>query len=493
MPVAQGEHCQLGCNLLSAQCSALTSNQSSLQSSCSNQCFQTYPQCAVNPISNCASVISSCVTGCMNEVINDCESQYNTCQTSCTNACGYALEPYEHANLSSAGASGLFTVSSAACAWTVVNNVPVSNRWLNVTSGSSGTGNGTIGYTVAANTGPARTGTLTVANKTFTVTQNDGCGYGLQSTGATVTSAGGSGGVTLTRTNAGCLSPAVSSGANWITATVNSSGNVSYTVSSNTGASTRTGTITIAGNTFTVTQTGCTYSISSNVSMAAAGGTGSVTVTPSGSACGWTAASNASAWATVASGASGTGSGQVSYNVSANTGPARTGTITIAGKTFTISQDNGCTYSISPTSSGTINISGGTGSFTVTPSNSACTWTTTNNASSWVTITGGNSGTGTGQVSYSVGSNSSSSPPRSGTITAGGKTYTVSQAGMSCNQYCTQMEQMCTASCTGQCQAQIPPECYNYPAGCMPFYQACVAQCPAQCSSTYSSCMASCQ
>src|SRR5205085_336059 len=43
-----------------------------------------------------------------------------------------------------------------------------------ITSGGSGSGNGTVGYSVAANSGAARTGTLTIATKTFTVNQAAG-------------------------------------------------------------------------------------------------------------------------------------------------------------------------------------------------------------------------------------------------------------------------------------------------------------------------------
>jgi hypothetical protein len=49
----------------------------------------------------------------------------------------------------------------------------VSNAsWISVTSGSSGTGNGTVSFTVAANTtGSDRNGTLTIAGRTFTLTE----------------------------------------------------------------------------------------------------------------------------------------------------------------------------------------------------------------------------------------------------------------------------------------------------------------------------------
>ena len=82
----------------------------------------------------------------------------------------------------------------------------------------------------------------------------------------------------------------------------------------------------------------CSYSISpTSASYAAAGGSGTVTVT-AGAGCAWTAASNAS-FITVTAGASGSGGGTVSYSVAANTlTTSRTGTLTVAGRTFTVTQ-----------------------------------------------------------------------------------------------------------------------------------------------------------
>ena len=82
----------------------------------------------------------------------------------------------------------------------------------------------------------------------------------------------------------------------------------------------------------------CSYSIlPTNNSFPVAGGTGQVTVTGT-SGCLWSAASNA-AWVTVTSGSSGTGSGTVGYSVTANSGTAeRTGTLTIAGQSFMVTQ-----------------------------------------------------------------------------------------------------------------------------------------------------------
>ncbi|HYO62949.1 MAG TPA: M36 family metallopeptidase [Pyrinomonadaceae bacterium] len=82
----------------------------------------------------------------------------------------------------------------------------------------------------------------------------------------------------------------------------------------------------------------CSFSISpSSASVAAGGGTGSVSVT-AGAGCAWTATSNAS-FITITAGSSGSGNGTVSYSVAANGATtSRSGTLTIAGRTFTVTQ-----------------------------------------------------------------------------------------------------------------------------------------------------------
>jgi Zn-dependent metalloprotease len=82
----------------------------------------------------------------------------------------------------------------------------------------------------------------------------------------------------------------------------------------------------------------CSFSISpTSASASAAGGTGTVTVTAT-AGCTWSAISNA-AFITITGGALGNGSGAVTYSVAANTATtSRTGTVTIAGQTFTVTQ-----------------------------------------------------------------------------------------------------------------------------------------------------------
>ncbi len=84
-----------------------------------------------------------------------------------------------------------------------------------------------------------------------------------------------------------------------------------------------------------------------------------------------------------------------------------------------------CAYSLLP-SSASPSASSGSGSFTVSTA-SGCTWSASPSAS-WIHTT--SSGTGSGSVSYSYDANTSSSS-RSGTITVGGQTFNITQAGQS--------------------------------------------------------------
>ena len=82
----------------------------------------------------------------------------------------------------------------------------------------------------------------------------------------------------------------------------------------------------------------CTYTLSSSSrSFTSSGGSGSVGVTAQGG-CAWNATSSAS-WISITAGASGNGTGTVSYAVAANTSTSsRSGTLTLAGQTFTVFQ-----------------------------------------------------------------------------------------------------------------------------------------------------------
>ncbi|MBK6999480.1 MAG: peptidoglycan DD-metalloendopeptidase family protein [Rhodoferax sp.] len=82
--------------------------------------------------------------------------------------CSYTLSASSASSSSSLTHGTVSVASNASCTWEASSNA----NWLTITSGTSGSGNGTVAYTVAANTGTTtRTGTLTIAGKTFTVTQ----------------------------------------------------------------------------------------------------------------------------------------------------------------------------------------------------------------------------------------------------------------------------------------------------------------------------------
>jgi hypothetical protein len=95
----------------------------------------------------------------------------------------------------------------------------------------------------------------------------------------------------------------------------------------------------VAGQTFTVTQaSGCTYNIAPTTqSFSEQGGNGSISVT-TGPTCPWTAVADDD-WIIITAGASGTGSGLTRYHVESSN-KKRNGTITIAGKTFTVKQED---------------------------------------------------------------------------------------------------------------------------------------------------------
>lgn len=104
-----------------------------------------------------------------------------------------------------------------------------------------------------------------------------------------------------------------------------------YTILASSSASGVTGTYSLS------LRTGCSYFLNPTFASVSSSGTNSSVSVTTVSGCAWTAASNAS-WLTLTGATSGTLSGTVTYAVAANTGAARTGTLTIGGQTMTIAQ-----------------------------------------------------------------------------------------------------------------------------------------------------------
>ncbi len=83
--------------------------------------------------------------------------------------------------------------------------------------------------------------------------------------------------------------------------------------------------------------TSCASALSpSSATVPATGGTGSIPVSAA-TGCAWTAASNVT-WIAISSGNSGNGNGTVDYTVSPDAAAQRSGTITVAGQIFTVTQ-----------------------------------------------------------------------------------------------------------------------------------------------------------
>jgi len=82
--------------------------------------------------------------------------------------CISSLSPTSQSAAASATPGTLSVTSPSGCTWSASSNV----AWIMITSGSNGSGNGTVAYAVAANpSSSSRIGTLTIAGETFTITQ----------------------------------------------------------------------------------------------------------------------------------------------------------------------------------------------------------------------------------------------------------------------------------------------------------------------------------
>lgn len=264
------------------------------------------------------------------------------------------------------GGTGTATVTAASgCGWTAASNA----AFVTITQGASVSGNGVAQFTVTANTGAARTATLTIAGTTITVTQS--AAVSTQATLSAPSAKSPIAGVTLDPGR-----PTIVVNNATATGSVGSvtyrfeisdlptfpndpirtftedgiaqgSGTTSWVVNRDLGPSVlwywralaTNGTVTSpfsAVETFR-TASPCAYVVSpSAAASGAGGGTSTVTVTTA-STCSWTAVSN-DAFISVTSGSSSAGNGTVTFAVAPNAGAARTGTLTIAAQTVTVTQ-----------------------------------------------------------------------------------------------------------------------------------------------------------
>jgi DNA-binding response OmpR family regulator len=266
-------------------------------------------------------------------------------------SCSYSISPGSANHGAGAESGGLNVVATSGCTW----SASTAYGWIHTTS--SGNGSGIVNYTVDANTSTSgRSGTISVQGQIYTVNQSGiSCSYSI-SPGSGNRGAGAESGSFNVTAASGCTWSA-STAYGWIhtTSSGNGSGTVNYTVDANTSTSSRSGTISVQGQIYTVNQAGttpsCTYSLSPlSASVSSAGGNGSVSVTVA-SGCNWNATSTAS-WISITSGSSGSGNGTVSYAVGANASTSsRSGTLTIADQTFSVTQSGVVSSDTSPPTS----------------------------------------------------------------------------------------------------------------------------------------------
>jgi hypothetical protein len=284
-----------------------------------------------------------------------------------------------------------------------------------------------VSYSVAANQGTTpRTGTVTIAGQTFTINQAGVvCTFSVSPTVVALTSSASTFGVDVSAPDA--CNWTASSSVPWLILTSGSDsgdGRATFNVASNTTGAARSGTVAVAGQTVTVTQPSgsCTYTISPIIVTVSPDATTATVAVNTQTSCPWSASSPAG-WVSFPNGATGAGSGSLTYAVQSNAAATqRSAILTIAGRSFSLTQQARiCTYTFNP-SSVTVTSGATSGSFTVTPSD-ACSWTPTSSAS-WLTISG--SGVGPGVVTYNVQANTTGAT-RFATVRVGIAVFNVTQ------------------------------------------------------------------
>ena len=274
--------------------------------------------------------------------------------------CAFAIAPEQMRFSDEGGRAEVLVTSASGCAWIASSRV----SWIAVTAGSQGQGPGRVEYTVAPNNANAgRTGTVAIANRTFTVDQDGeqapppvNCVYAVTPVDLAPCMAGGTFTASVT-TMPGCTWTSEPDAA-WLQVpsgrSGSGSGTITITFTDNYDAP-RTGRILVrwptptAGQNIRVAQAGCLYAVSQSAfSYAAGGGVGTFNVMqqsdpivcggPTQDRCVWTARSTVS-WISVTTSMPRSGDSPVSFTVAAYSGSgSRAGTVTVRDKVVTITQ-----------------------------------------------------------------------------------------------------------------------------------------------------------
>ena len=276
--------------------------------------------------------------------------------------CTYSISS-PGASFSSAGGTGSVNVTTQS---SCVRTASSGASWLTITSGGSGTGSGTVQYSVAANTSASpRTASSTIAGNVFTVTQ-----AGTSSSTFTITASSGANGT---------VSPAG-------TSSVTSGAAKTYTITPNSGY--RVASVLVDGASVGAVTTYTFSNVRANhrISATFAANTTNYTITGS---CGSGGTISPAGAVTVASGTSkaftitpnsgykvasilvdGASVGAVTTytfgNVTANHTIAVTFTWSTSASTYTITASSGANGTVSPAGASSV-ASGTAKTYTITP------------------------------------------------------------------------------------------------------------------------------
>ncbi len=345
--------------------------------------------------------------------------------------CTFTLNPTS-GSIAAAGGTGSFDVDTQGhCAWAATTADP----FVTIMPSGSGTGAGTVSYSIAPNPGfSARNGSIIVNGQTFSITQfGSSCSFALLPPSIAATAAGGTALVDVVASGPSCAWTASSLDMAIAPGGGTGNGTVAVVVPSNSQSASRVLTATIGGQTFSVNQSGiaCIVTLSPyDATMPAGGGSGSVAVNTA-PGCAYNTTPGPS-WISVTSGGSGVGPGTLVYSVAPNsTTVARSGSLSIGGQTFQVNQDAlACSVTLTPSLANPFAAAGGAGSIAIATNGPNCSWSASSN-SPWASVTP-QTGTGNVTVLTTIGSNAGSASARSAEITINGQVVTLNQAGTAC-------------------------------------------------------------
>jgi uncharacterized protein (TIGR03437 family) len=242
------------------------------------------------------------------------------------------------ASVGAAGGTGSINVLAGdGCSWVASTTA----SWITL-SGASGTGNGDVNYTAAANTtAQSRTAVITVANQRFTLTQDGAqCDYALTPGQATLRAEGGAGQLTVST----ACSWSATTAAAWISfpsgASGTGTGTLAYSVAPNPSSDPRTSSIRVATQTFTIVQTGkdCTFAVTPATLVIAGRGGRATAQVVGAKGCRWEPSKDQD-WLAIDSWSSIDGTGSVTVSAAANPSPTqRFATLAAGGQAVQVVQ-----------------------------------------------------------------------------------------------------------------------------------------------------------